>query len=98
MLKDVNFVIQPGDTVVLVGLSGAGDFQSVRSSPQRQNYAFVSHRLSSATIATQILVLENGRLIETGTHTELMKKEGVYYKLFSTQANRYITEAETSYD
>ena len=55
---------------------------------------FVSHRLSSATVATKILVLENGRLIETGTHAELMKKEGVYYELFSTQASRYITEAE----
>ena len=56
---------------------------------------FVSHRLSSATIATKILVLENGRLIETGTHTELIKKEGVYYELFSTQANRYITGEES---
>lgn len=55
---------------------------------------FVSHRLSSATVATKILVLENGCLIETGTHAELMKKEGVYYELFSTQASRYITEAE----
>lgn len=55
---------------------------------------FVSHRLSSAAIATKILVLESGKLIETGTHTELMKKEGVYYELFTTQANRYITESE----
>ena len=55
---------------------------------------FVSHRLSSATVATKILVLENGCLIETGNHAELMKKEGVYYELFSTQASRYITEAE----
>lgn len=53
---------------------------------------FVSHRLSSATIATKILVLGNGELIETGTHAELMKKEGVYYELFSAQANRYISE------
>ena len=53
---------------------------------------FVSHRLSSATIANRILVLGNGRLIETGTHTELMKKQGVYYELFSAQANRYMAE------
>mgnify|MGYP004541163505 FL=1 len=53
---------------------------------------FVSHRLSSATIATKIIVLEGGRLAETGTHAELMEKKGVYYKLFSTQASRYITE------
>lgn len=51
---------------------------------------FVSHRLSSATVASKILVLENGRLVETGRHQELMDKKGVYYQLFSTQAKRYI--------
>ena len=53
---------------------------------------FVSHRLSSATMATKILVLEQGMLVETGTHRELMEKEGIYHKLFTTQANRYIAE------
>ncbi len=52
---------------------------------------FVSHRLSSATVANKIFVLENGALIETGSHAELMKKRGVYYELFTTQAKRYIT-------
>lgn len=52
---------------------------------------FVSHRLSSATVATRILVLEQGRLVESGNHAELMKERGVYYKLFSTQAARYQT-------
>ena len=53
---------------------------------------FVSHRLSSATIATKILVLDRGVLVEEGTHPELMKKQGIYHKLFATQANRYIAE------
>jgi len=52
---------------------------------------FVSHRLSSATVANKIIVLESGAVIETGDHEELMKKHGVYYELFSTQAKRYIT-------
>lgn len=51
---------------------------------------FVSHRLSSATIATKILVLEYGELVEEGTHRELMEKRGKYYELFSTQAKRYL--------
>ncbi|MCI8590555.1 MAG: ABC transporter ATP-binding protein [Clostridiales bacterium] len=55
---------------------------------------FVSHRLSSATVATKILVLENGQLIETGNHNELMKKRGAYYQLFSTQAKRYLATQE----
>ena len=52
---------------------------------------FVSHRLSSATVANKIIVLEQGAVIEIGNHSELMKKHGVYYDLFSTQAKRYIT-------
>lgn len=53
---------------------------------------FVSHRLSSATLATKILVLNNGMLAETGTHTELMAKKGIYHELFTTQASRYLSE------
>lgn len=55
---------------------------------------FVSHRLSSATVASLIVVLENGRVAETGTHSELMDKRGKYYELFSTQAKRYIQDKE----
>ncbi|MBR6410571.1 MAG: ABC transporter ATP-binding protein [Clostridia bacterium] len=51
---------------------------------------FVSHRLSSATIATKIVVLEYGAVIEEGTHPELMQKHGRYYELFTTQAKRYV--------
>lgn len=53
---------------------------------------FVSHRLSSATVANKIVVLENGRIIEQGNHSELMALGGHYYELFSTQAKRYITD------
>ena len=56
---------------------------------------FVSHRLSSATVASKIVVLEYGKVIEEGDHRTLMAKRGRYYELFSTQAKRYITEGET---
>ena len=55
---------------------------------------FVSHRLSSATIADQILVIENGCLIEKGSHTALMAQGGKYAELFTTQSKRYISERE----
>ncbi len=51
---------------------------------------FVSHRLSSATTASKIVVLEYGRVIEEGTHKELMELEGRYHELFTTQAKHYI--------
>ncbi len=50
---------------------------------------FVSHRLSSAVGADRILVLENGSVIEEGTHRQLMQQQGKYYQMFSTQAKRY---------
>ncbi len=50
---------------------------------------FVSHRLSSATKASKILVLEYGELVEEGDHAELMALHGKYYELFTTQASRY---------
>ena len=51
---------------------------------------FVSHRLSSATVASKVVVLEYGRIIEEGNHYDLMRQQGRYYELFSTQAKRYV--------
>lgn len=45
----------------------------------------VAHRLSTITHADQILVIDHGKLAESGTHNELMKQQGVYYNLFQVQ-------------
>ncbi len=59
---------------------------------------FVSHRLSSATIANKIIVLKDGRIIEQGSHRALMEKKGAYYTLFSTQASRYMPSKDEHLD
>ncbi|MBT9187343.1 ABC transporter ATP-binding protein [Zobellia russellii] len=46
----------------------------------------IAHRLSTIRKANQILVIENGRIAEEGTHDELISKEGRYYNLFTYQA------------
>ncbi len=45
----------------------------------------IAHRVSTIKHADQIIVLEDGRIIEEGNHQELMKQKGYYYKLYSTQ-------------
>ena len=45
----------------------------------------IAHRLSTVIDADQILVMNNGQIIESGTHTDLMKKSGLYSDLFSRQ-------------
>ena len=57
---------------------------------------FVSHRLSSATVADKILVIDGGVLTEQGNHQELMAKRGTYYELFSTQAKRYMENPDAA--
>ena len=45
----------------------------------------VAHRLSTIQHADQIIVLQNGEIIERGTHQELLKNKGYYYKLYQLQ-------------
>lgn len=45
----------------------------------------IAHRLRTVVDADQILVLENGKLVESGTHNELMAKKGLYQKLYHIQ-------------
>ena len=54
----------------------------------------VSHRLSGATSAKAIAVMEDGRLVEYGSHRELMEKRERYHHLFSVQARHYVEGAE----
>jgi ATP-binding cassette subfamily B protein len=53
----------------------------------------ISHRLSNVVAAKQILVLEQGLIIERGTHAELMSRSGRYAQLFSLQAQKYSISA-----
>lgn len=49
----------------------------------------ISHRLSNTTLSDKILVIENGQIIEQGTHSQLLGQDGVYAHLFQLQAGRY---------
>lgn len=53
---------------------------------------FISHRLSSAVLADRIYMLENGEIVECGSHKELMDKNGKYAQMFHFQAKNYVGE------
>ncbi|MBP3446543.1 MAG: ABC transporter ATP-binding protein [Clostridia bacterium] len=55
---------------------------------------FISHRLSTTRHADRILMLENGKIIESGSHDELMKKDGKYAYMFRLQAEKYEKTSE----
>ena len=57
---------------------------------------FISHRMSSVVGADRVIVLDNGEVIETGRHEELMRKKGLYAELFNRQAKNYVSEGGLS--
>ncbi len=98
--SDSDIIILDEPTASLDPIAEQNIYNQFDTLRQDKTTIFVSHRLSSATIASKIVVLENGCLIELGNHAELMAKRGAYYTLFSTQAKRYqeIQDAEPEAD
>ncbi|QXP57013.1 ABC transporter ATP-binding protein [Cellulophaga sp. HaHa_2_95] len=60
--------------------------KSLASLTEGRTTFVIAHRLSTIRKANQILVIENGRIAEQGTHDDLIAKEGRYYNLFTYQA------------
>jgi ATP-binding cassette subfamily B protein len=56
----------------------------------------IAHRLSTIRNADQVLVLDQGRFVESGTHDSLMKQRGLYYGLYMSQFRRQAPEAVAS--
>lgn len=56
----------------------------------------IAHRLSTVKNCDKIIVLENGEIVEEGTHYELLEKQGKYYKLWEMQQGNFINERETN--
>lgn len=57
---------------------------------------FISHRLSSATMADSVYMFENGTIIERGTHAELLALNGKYAEMWHKQADSYADREEAS--
>ena len=60
------------------------------SATKDKTVIFISHRLSTTRIADRIIMLENGQIVEQGTHDELLNRDGKYAQMWKVQAGAYI--------
>lgn len=63
--------------------------QAMLNAAKDKTVVFISHRLSTTVNADRIYVMENGRVIESGSHSELMALNATYAKMFNLQAEKY---------
>lgn len=64
-------------------------FERFHSVSKGRTAIMISHRLSTVKMVDRIVVMENGRILEIGTHDQLVRKRGRYFELFETQARSY---------
>ena len=63
--------------------------RAMSNASDNKSVIFISHRLSTTVHADRIYVMEKGRIIESGSHDELMKMNGTYAYMFNLQAEKY---------
>jgi ATP-binding cassette, subfamily B, bacterial len=73
-------------------------FERLKSLTSGKTAVYISHRFSTVRRADRILFLEHGRLVEEGTHEELMRLDGRYARLFRMQAAAYTGDEVVDFD
>ena len=92
LYKDAPLVVLDEPTAALDALAESEMYERFDSFADGKSAVYVSHRLSSTRFCDHIAMFEDGRLIEYGTHDELMDKKGKYAEMFELQAQYYVED------
>lgn len=89
---DSPFVILDEPSSALDPIAEYRMFQNMLEACEGRTLIFISHRLASAVLADRVYLMEDGRIVEEGSHSALMEKNGRYAQLFRKQAENYVKE------
>jgi ATP-binding cassette subfamily B protein len=88
-LRDAPMLIMDEPSSALDPRAEHALFQALRDWQGEKTTVLITHRLANITHADLIIVLDRGRVIESGTHPQLMATGGAYADLFTIQASGY---------
>lgn len=89
-LSEVELLVFDEPTAALDPKNEQEIYHIFKAIAQNRISVVVSHRLALAKLADRIVVLEQGKIVEIGTHSELMQQGDRYYTMFSRQASSYL--------
>ena len=81
-----------GSTAALDPISEAQVYAGFHEMVKDKTSIYISHRMSSCRFCDDIVVFDDGRIVERGSHEELLEKEGVYAGMWRAQAKYYVEE------
>ena len=87
--KNSPFIVLDEPTSAMDPIAEYKMYERMAKLSEDKGVIFISHRLSSAVVADRIYMLENGEVIESGSHRELMEQNGKYADMFRKQAENY---------
>lgn len=90
--KEAPILILDEPTAALDPIAEQDIFIVIRKKLQGQSAIFISHRLSSCRICDRILVLDNGKILQDGSHNILAAKNGLYQTMWKAQKGFYMEE------
>lgn len=88
--KDANLIILDEPSSALDPIAEYHLNRSMLTAAENKSVVFISHRLSTTRIADRIYMLEKGRIIEAGSHAELLAIGGKYSQMWRVQAGQYL--------
>jgi ATP-binding cassette, subfamily B, bacterial len=88
--RDADLVILDEPTAALDPRAEQALFEKTRELFKGRTVVLISHRFSSVRSADRILVMQAGRIVESGSHEQLMDERGLYHELFTLQAEAYL--------